>query len=179
MIEIISVPELHLLLGIVEKFIKEFQNKVFPSKEMGKAFLDKFLKKVNIVRKEYQGGQSLEVNQSRKFLKCLDQLELDIMMAGGEVVIKGLPFLKAFRSFNRVVSLCFGMTLGVGYMAAIKEFKKDYLELGITVTPKAHIVFQHITEFLQIVNTQNYNEPVGLGYYSEQSFEALHSDMKV
>ena len=83
MIEIISVRELHLLLGIVEKFIKEFQNKVFPSKEMGKAFLDKFLKKVNIVRKEYQGGQSLEGNQSRKFLKCLDQLELDIMMAKG------------------------------------------------------------------------------------------------
>ena len=53
-IEIISVPELHLLLGIVEKFIKEFQNKVFPSKEMGKAFLDNFLKKVNIVKKEYQ-----------------------------------------------------------------------------------------------------------------------------
>ena len=56
MIEIISIPELHLLLGIVEKFIKEFQNKVFPSKEIGKEFVDKFLKRVNIVRKEYQGG---------------------------------------------------------------------------------------------------------------------------
>ena len=39
-------------------------------------------------------------------------------------------------------------------------------------------MFQHIEEFLKMMNhlsSINY----GLGYYSEQSFESLHSDMKV
>ena len=40
------------------------------------------------------------------------------------------------------------------------------------------MVFQHITEFLDIVNTDS-NIDVGLGYFSEQAFESLHSDMKV
>ena len=61
---------------------------------------------------------------------------------------------------------------------------------------KAHIVFQHIPEFIKLVNTDKEEKPVGkfyfnikfstyssiipgLGYYSEQSFESLHSDMKV
>ena len=61
---------------------------------------------------------------------------------------------------------------------------------------KVHIVFQHIPEFIKLVNTEKEEEPVGkfhvhrnistyssiipgLGYYSEQSFESLHSDIKV
>ena len=62
-IEIISVPELHLLLGrlpykvyihifysgIVAKFIKEIQAKVFMCKNSGKKFMDRFLKKVLII----------------------------------------------------------------------------------------------------------------------------------
>ena len=43
---------------------------------------------------------------------------------------------------------------------------------------QAHIVFQHIVEFLEIVN-RNKECEVGLGYFSEQFFESLHSDMKV
>ena len=58
------------------------------------------------------------------------------------------------------------------------------------------MVFQHISEFLNMVNTDD-SAPVvgrrilhfmntilfwlllGLGYYSEQSFEAMHHDIKV
>ena len=63
------------MLGIVEKLLREFENGVFPTKAMGKSFMDKYLKKVkikiyfllrcypqvNIIRKSYQGQQSLEV----------------------------------------------------------------------------------------------------------------------
>ena len=62
-IEIISVPELHLLLGnkkcimqkkllsmivgVVEKLLREFENRVFQDKKVGKKFMDNYLKKVS------------------------------------------------------------------------------------------------------------------------------------
>ena len=64
-LQIIAVSELHLLLGkyknvhnyiiqlfkyiilgIVEKILREIENKVFCAKDLGKKFMDKFLKKV-------------------------------------------------------------------------------------------------------------------------------------
>ena len=56
------------------------------------------------------------------------------------------------------------------------------------------MVFQHVKEFIAMVNTKYEGmdlgiislfmnsmtyDSSGLGYYSEQSFESLHSDMKV
>ena len=83
--------------------------------------------------KHIQNIYEINGNQSRKFLKCLDQLEFELMSEGGEDIIKGLPFIKAL---DRVVSLCFGILLDPAYVEAIQDFKKSYLDLGITVTPK-------------------------------------------
>ena len=115
------------------------------------------------------------------------------------------------------------------YKADILEFKRLYMSLGISVTPKvkrdylkpkkyyffnirprivknkindfkksyfkAHMVFQHIAEFLDLVNgdTETPNvgmfkyfkilllsfNLIGLGYFSEQAFESMHHDVKV
>ena len=62
---------------------------------------------------------------------------------------------------------------------------------------QVHVVFQHVQEFLEMVNTDP-NQPAlgmveymvkiawiivfiltGLGYFSEQSFESMHHDVKV
>ena len=53
-----------------------------------------------------------------------------------EVLLNGLPFISAFRAFNKVVDSCFGVELKAGYKENINEFKRIYLALGITVTPK-------------------------------------------
>ena len=47
------------------------------------------------------------------------------------------------------------------------------------MTPKVHIVFQHIIEFLDLVNRDTEDMPKGLGYFSEQAFESVHSDMAI
>ena len=52
------------------------------------------------------------------------------------------------------------------------------MSLGISVTPKVHIVFQHVSEFLNIVNSGGEKSSFGLGYFSEQAFEAMHYDIK-
>ena len=177
-IEILCVPELHLLLGVVEKLLREFENRVFLNKNTGKKFMDNYLKSVSIVRKSYQGATSLEGNQSRKFLKLIDKLELELMKESEEVIVNGLPYIHTFRAFDRVVSTRFGNTLKEGYQETIEQFKAAYLSLGISVTPKVHIVFQHVSEFLDIVNSGGEKSSFGLGYFSEQAFEAMHSDIK-
>ena len=53
-------------------------------------------------------------------------------------------------------------------------FSQLYRELGITVTPKVHMVEQHITEFMGLKG-----EAAGLGFYSEQAIESVHHDFKV
>ena len=94
------VPELHLLLGVVEKLLREFENRVFLNKNTGKKFMDNYLKSVSIVRKSYQGATSLEGNQSRKFLKLIDKLELELMKESEEVIVNGLPYIYTFRAFD-------------------------------------------------------------------------------
>ena len=50
--------------------------------------------------------------------------------------MNALPYIHTFRAFDRVVSSCFGVGLKDGYQENIKEFKRLYMSLGITVTPK-------------------------------------------
>ena len=176
-LKMLAVPELHLLIGLVDKLLTEFENKVFPSKAAERSFMDNYLKDVNIVRKSYQGAHSLEGNQSLQFLKKVDRLERELQNQGGEILLTGLPYIHVMRSLAKVVHSCFGVTLYDSYRSDILAFKESYLSLGITVTPKAHILFQHATEFLELVQTEE--EKLGLGYFSEQSFESMHHDVKV
>ena len=44
---------------------------------------------------------------------------------------------------------------------------------------QAHIVFQHIAESLEKVNSDPSLPAVGLGYFSEQAMESVHHDVKV
>ena len=46
-IEVLHIPSLHLLLGVVDKLLQELKKKVSIN------WLDKYLKKVNIVRKSH------------------------------------------------------------------------------------------------------------------------------
>ena len=45
--------------------------------------------------------------------------------------------------------------------------------LGITVTPKVHLLETHASEFLEMMGGEH-----GLGYYSEQAMESMHKDLK-
>ena len=57
-----------------------------------------------------------------------------------------------------------------------------------------HVIFQHVSEFLDMVNTDSQQPDLGiisykiieshfyisgLGYFSEQAFESMHHDVKV
>ena len=44
---LLAPPELHMLIGVVDKLLSGIENNVFSTKEEGKTFMDKFLKRVN------------------------------------------------------------------------------------------------------------------------------------
>ena len=86
-IEVLHIPSLHLLLGVVDKLLQELEKKVF------KNWIDKYLKRVNIVIKSYQGQHSLEGNQCSEFLKKLDILERELMKESTGLIVVTLPIL--------------------------------------------------------------------------------------
>ena len=167
---ILFPPELHLLIGIVDKHLKGLEE-VF-----GLCWVDAFLKQVNIVRKSYQGAHALEGNQSSMFLKKLPDLEQAIMKESDELKVAGLPLLGSLRSFRKVQAACFGQVLQEGFEDSITDFSKVYRSLdmeSMTITPKIHIVEHHLVDFFNEIGDIEH----GLGWYSEQGFEAMHYDM--
>merc|ERR1712098_742531 len=101
-------------MGIPDKIIREMECSVFQDVATGKEFMSRFYKKENITVCGKQGGK-LEGNATRKLLKVMDSLELELGKVSAEVYMKGLPFTRALRSFDKVVHSCFGpKLLGLG-----------------------------------------------------------------
>ena len=59
------------------------------------------------------------------------------------------------------------------YEDDIKIFMDNYRALGLTVTPKVHILEAHTAQFLKM-----FNENKALGWYSEQAMESCHQELK-
>lgn len=116
------------------------------------------------VAKSPQHGSSFDGNSSRKLLKNCDLL--DSMSP-----LQCKPVVRCFRSFNTVVSSCFGQDLKASFKDDIEAFRNDYLDLEISITPKVHAVLFHITEFCM-------KEESGLGKFSEQASESVHYNFK-
>jgi hypothetical protein len=91
---------------------------------------------MNIVRKKKQGKADLEGNQSRRFLKCVDKLEVMLMMDCPDRAVVAIPYVEVLKAFNSVVHSCFGVALMADYKDHISRFSKLYRDLEISVTPK-------------------------------------------
>ena len=132
--------------------------------------------------KGYMDSRSLEGNQTRMFLKSTTKLREAYNQVGK--LQKAEPTIKLLEIFSEVVSKAFGKKLDSDYKAALQSFSTAYMELNkekpktFTVTPKIHIVMFHVQQYLEMMNTEEEEENRGLGYMSEQAFEAVHSGMK-
>ena len=69
---------------------------------------------------------------------------------------------------------CFGQYLDVqNYENYIKQFMTTYRSLPISIPLKLHVLESHAVEFLK-----DMGEQFGLGFFSEQSYEAMHKKQK-
>ena len=128
---------------------------------------------IDISRTCYHGKSSFIGNEARKLLKKVDQLEVRLYQAltGTDMLPLAQLYMKAFKEFDLV---CFGQKLDPSYQTHIEEFMATYRSLGISVTLKLHVLERHTKEFLVEVGGEE--SGLGLGYFSEQSFESMHHE---
>ena len=157
-LEIISPPELHLMLGVVNtlytNLLKESEQDAL-----------RWAKQCCVFREVYHGSSSFNGNSCRTLLR-----QLDVLRSNSHNLVT-LKYVKAFSDFAAVVTACFSLKIDPSYKNKIAEFKKSFLDLGIPITPKIHAVFFHVPDFCD--EYQN-----GLGFYTEQAMESVHSDFK-
>ena len=80
-------------------------------------------------------------------------------------------FILALKQFSSVKDACFGQYLDVqNYENYIKQFMTTYRSLPISIPLKLHVLESHAVEFLK-----DMGEQFGLGFFSEQSYEAMHN----
>jgi hypothetical protein len=112
-------------------------------------------------------GGEFNGNACRHLLrqKSLDKLETMLPREHG-------MFLAALRSFDKVVHSCYGFVLAPLFREHIEEFREIYLQLGMRVTPKIHIIVAHLIYFIEKTSIANDGKRSGLAMYSEQAFES-------
>ena len=72
---------------------------------------------------------------------------------------------------------CFAVKVAGDYQEKIRVFFEKYSLLKISYPLKIHLL-THVPEFLTRKYEKGFSEDLGLGYWSEQSFESAHSDWK-
>ena len=114
-------------------------------------------------------------NQARKFVKLGKKLEEEARkIKRVSSAVRAIQFAKTLKYFNDVVVACFGQELDEEtYREKIDIFKNQYRMLDISVTPKVHMVFAHISDFLELKD-----EVSGLGKWTEQAMESAHHEFK-
>ena len=78
-------------------------------------------------------------------------------------------FLTAFRAFNAVVTSTFSYELDKDYKQHIEQFRCAWLDCGLTITPKAHLVFEHLEEACDFYG-------FGMAALNESAAESVHAD---
>ena len=83
-------------------------------------------------------------------------------------------FIEVIVAFSEVVKACFGQELKPDYAIHIQTFESAFRRLSISITPKIHLVFEHLAEILESKGSLT-----GLGRWSEQAMESVRHDMKI
>ena len=148
LLELVKNSGLHILLGVVDKFLKKIEQILFENKECGLQFVNRYLPKINIYRVSYHGQHRLGANACNKLLKNLDSFEL--FFHESSLGIPTTKYIKVLRDFEKIFHGCFGKSLSSTYVKDLEEFFTSYRNLRATIPLKVHIVEQHIIEFIGI-----------------------------
>ena len=152
-LDVCAPPELHLMQGIV----KHIYDKAYAEW----SDISLWLKHLNINQKNYHHG-SFVGNDCIKMLK-----HIDVLQQIAPLYIQ--KYVHIFKCLHSIVISCFGMELDSEFKKHIIEFKELYATLDISVTPKVHILIEHVPDFIL-------KQGRSLGWFSEQALESSHYD---
>ena len=119
---------------------------------------------------QFKGGQCSKMLGNIKIIK--DILESEKLRQ--DKILDSL--ILAFEALKDVKDECFGMELSPDYKEKIHKYKESYMSTKLKVSPKAHALFVHVPEFLDLMKADFPNR--GLGFWSEQASESVHYDFK-
>lgn len=161
------IPELHILQGYVNHL---FWNGLVPLVGRDKALI--WPKKLNLISKCYQ-GEIFEGNACRELLKKADALA-DPQIYSGVGYFKLVPFISAFKSMDKLVTLCFGTRASPdqeNVKKCMSDLRKAFLSTEVSETLKIHVATRHIDQCLYFLPNDE-----GLGLWSEQAGESVHQE---
>ena len=95
-------------------------------------------------------------------LEALDSLEAELVESGHKDLLHLLDYVELLRCFDKVRKACFGMDLLDSMDEDIQAYKDMYRKVGLNVTTKAHIIFEHVAPFCR-------KHGKALGHFSEQA----------
>ena len=135
----------------------------------------RFPKALHVISKDYHGSV-FEGNACKAMLKKADKM-LDKEVLGGVSPFVVMPYVRTYKAMNQLVDNCFGSKVvdKDEVVKLLKELIVSYMDLGLTVTLKMHILFYHLLPALC--------NPVlkgrGLGIVSGQAGESVHREFKL
>ena len=124
-----------------------------------------FALKYNCTRESYH-AKIFEGNESARLMDKITNDEISCLVNLPEIK----PHIEAIRNFNTLRKKAFGQQLESGWKIALDKFNISYKNIpNITKPLKVHILLAHLQEFIE-----KYGKNKGLGFYSEQTGEAVH-----
>ena len=119
---------------------------------------------------QFKGGQCSKMLGNINILKDI----LESQNLRQDKILDSL--ILAFEALKDVKDGCFGLELSLDYKEKIQTYKERYMSTKLKVSPKAHALFVHVSEFLDLMEEEYPNK--GLGFWSEQASESVHYDFK-
>ena len=171
LLDILNFPELHVMLGLEQKLLDYI--KLASSTHFAQSVIDE----LNITETYHRGKKGLNCNACKKLIENATLFIIKSKALPDSCdKAKIIAAAKTMSLFNNMVNSSFGQLVEEGWEQDVKDFCAAYRALvGISYPPKFHLVEGHLVQFLKRRwSLDKSYESFGLGYWSEQPFEALH-----
>ena len=164
-LEFCPPPELHILLGIVNKAVKVLEERI-PN-----AIVKEWVAFAGAQRNAYHGG-TFNGNNCKRLVDAADYLEVLVTKDFYDFTPFSLAMVDVLRKLRAVRHSCFGTELYPNYQDALVQYQKATLDLAkdfsVNLILKDHITDFHVAHWFEL-------HGVGLGSSSEQTAESVHS----
>lgn len=168
-IDKVPLPELHLLLGVVNHL---FWDKGGLIELLGRDKAMSWAIKFNVVSVGYH-GEVFEGPACRKLLKNADFLLSPEYLEGIHDPISLIPLATTLQSLNKLVEACFGTEMIKDNVSMLLEnFTRNYMALESSITLKVHVLMSHLIPGLANLGGK------GMGLTSEQAGESIHHEFE-
>ena len=158
-LEILPIPGLHCIkLGPVNLVWKHLGKRVN---------LTTFEKKYSLVKGSYHSGEFIGPDCEKIFSK-IKELEKHV----SEQDPSSVAFVESLKHLKHVNTVAHAETLDPNHREIVRDLEDSFLKLhedfGVPITPKLHIIFEHLPEFFDLKKTT-------LLKRTDQTVEATHS----